>query len=95
MLQAGKVKGSIPAWFLGIFSLPNPFSRIMALGSTQPLTEISTRSLPGGKDGRRVRLTAPSPSVSRLSRQCGLPDVSHPYVFSWPVTVIALRFLKR
>jgi hypothetical protein len=30
----------------------------MALGSTQPLTEMSTRNLPGGgvKGGRRVRL---------------------------------------
>jgi hypothetical protein len=30
------------------FNLPNPSSRIMALESTQPLTEISTRNLPGG-----------------------------------------------
>jgi hypothetical protein len=29
------------------FNLPNP--SIMALGSTQPLTEMSTRDLPGGK----------------------------------------------
>jgi hypothetical protein len=32
------------------FNLPNPFSRTMALGSTQSLTEISTRNLPGGKN---------------------------------------------
>jgi hypothetical protein len=38
----------------------------MALGSTKPLTEISTRNLPGVKGGRRVRLTTPSPSVRRL-----------------------------
>jgi hypothetical protein len=31
------------------FNLPNPSSRTMALGSTQPLTETSTRNLPGGK----------------------------------------------
>jgi hypothetical protein len=31
------------------FNLPNPSSRTMALGSTQPLTEMSTRNLPGGK----------------------------------------------
>jgi hypothetical protein len=31
------------------FNLPNPSSRTVALGSTQPLTEISTRNLPGGK----------------------------------------------
>jgi hypothetical protein len=29
----------------------------MALGSTQPLTEMSTRSIPWGKGGRCVRLT--------------------------------------
>jgi hypothetical protein len=31
------------------FNLPNPSNRNMALGSTQPLTEMSTRNLPGGK----------------------------------------------
>jgi hypothetical protein len=30
------------------FNLPNPSSRTMALGSTQPLTEMSTRNLSGG-----------------------------------------------
>jgi hypothetical protein len=32
------------------FNLSNPSSRTMALGSTQPLTERSTRNLPGGKE---------------------------------------------
>jgi hypothetical protein len=31
------------------FSWPNPSSRSMAPGSTQPLTEMSTRNLPAGK----------------------------------------------
>jgi hypothetical protein len=31
------------------FNLPNPYSHSMALGSTQPLTEMSTRNLLGGK----------------------------------------------
>jgi hypothetical protein len=30
------------------FNLPNPSSRKMALGLTQPLTEMSTRKIPGG-----------------------------------------------
>jgi hypothetical protein len=30
------------------FNWPNPSSRTMALGSTQPLTEMSTRKIPGG-----------------------------------------------
>jgi hypothetical protein len=34
---------------IGFFNLPNPSSRTMALGSTQPLTEMSTRDLPRGK----------------------------------------------
>jgi hypothetical protein len=42
----------------------------MALGSTQPLTEMSTGDLPGGKGGgRRVRLTILPPTLSRLSRE--------------------------
>jgi hypothetical protein len=39
---------------IGFFNWTNPFSRTMALGSTQPLTEISTKNLPGGK-GRTAR----------------------------------------
>jgi hypothetical protein len=49
-----KVAGSIRHDVIGFFNWPNPDSRIMALGLTQPLTEMSTRNLPGGK-GRPVR----------------------------------------
>jgi hypothetical protein len=31
------------------FNSPNPSSHTMALGLTQPQTEMSTRNLPGGK----------------------------------------------
>jgi hypothetical protein len=37
-----------------IFNLPNPFSRNVALGSTQPLTETTTKNFLGGK-GRPAR----------------------------------------
>ena len=37
--------GSIPRGVIGIFHVNNPAGRTMALGSTQPLTEVSTRTI--------------------------------------------------
>jgi hypothetical protein len=44
-----KVAGSIPDEVIGCFNWPNLSSRTMALWSTQSLTEMSTRNLPGSK----------------------------------------------
>jgi hypothetical protein len=49
-----KVTGSIPDKVIGFFNRPKPSIRTIDLGSTQPLTEMSTRNLPGGK-GRPAR----------------------------------------
>jgi hypothetical protein len=43
----GRLFESQMRWIL--FNLPNPSGGTMALGSTTPLTEMSTRNLPGGK----------------------------------------------
>jgi hypothetical protein len=48
MLQAGKSPVRVPDE-VDFFNLPNPSSRTMALGSTQPLTAMHIRNIPGGK----------------------------------------------
>jgi hypothetical protein len=48
MLQAERLPVRIPDQ-VDLFNLPNPSSRTMALGSTQPLAEMSTGNLPWGK----------------------------------------------
>jgi hypothetical protein len=48
MIQAGRSPVRVPDE-VNFFNLPHPSSRTMALGSTQPLTEMSNRNLPGGK----------------------------------------------
>jgi hypothetical protein len=47
MLQAGRSR--VVYWWGWFFNWPNPFSRTLALGSIQPLTQMSTRNIPGGK----------------------------------------------
>jgi hypothetical protein len=49
MLQAGRSRVRFTTRSLHFYNLPNPSSRIIALGSTKPLIEMSTRNLPGGK----------------------------------------------
>jgi hypothetical protein len=48
MLQAGRSPVQVPDE-VDFFNLPNYSSSTMALGPTQPQTEMSTRNLPGGK----------------------------------------------
>ena len=43
-----KVASSIPDGVIGIFHRHNPSGRNMALGSTQPLTEMNTRNISWG-----------------------------------------------
>jgi hypothetical protein len=44
---------------------------------------------------RCVGLTTLPPSVSRLSRQCGILNISEPYRPPWPVTGIAFFFITK
>jgi hypothetical protein len=58
-VQSRMVAGSIPD-VISFFNWSNPSSRTMVLGSTRPLTEMSTKNLPGGKwrPARKADLTA-------------------------------------
>jgi hypothetical protein len=61
------VAGSIPYGVTGIFYW-HPSGRTMALRSTQPLTEMSSRTMSwrgGGKGGRCIGLTTLSPSYAK------------------------------
>jgi hypothetical protein len=92
MLQAGRSRDRIPDE-VDFFNLPNPSSRTMAPGSTQPLTEMSTRNIPGG-EGR------PAHKADNLTAICELivyknvgASTSHsPMGLHSPLTGIPLPF---
>ena len=46
--EGRKVAGSIPDGVIGIFHWPTPSGRTMAMGLTQPLTEITTKNISWG-----------------------------------------------
>ena len=66
-----KVTGSNSDGVIGIFHWYNPSSRTMALGSTQPLTEGSTRDISWGVKGAVRRANNPATFMCRMSWNLG------------------------
>jgi hypothetical protein len=71
------------------FSTNNLSSWTVALESTQPLTEMSSRNLAGGKGWPACKVDNSPLSVSRSSRKSGSLDISQPFGLPRPVTGIA------
>jgi len=69
----GKVAGSIPNGVIGVFIDITSFWSHIALGSTQPLTEMNTSSIYlGGKGGRCVRMTTLPPPCAVVMKSGNL-----------------------
>jgi hypothetical protein len=62
----------------------------MALWFTQPLTEIGSRNLSGGKAWPAHKADNLTPYMNLLSRKCGILDTLQPYSPPQPVSEIAL-----
>ena len=90
-----KVAVSIPHGFIGIFHWHNPSGRTVALGLTQPLTEMSTRNISWvDKGGRCVGLTTLPPSCARLSWNLGASTSWNPQGLPRPVMGLLYLILK-
>jgi hypothetical protein len=73
-----KVADSIPDEVIRFFNWLKPSSRTIALGSTQPLTEMSTRNLPESS-GWQARKADNLTAVSRFLRKSVSLKVTQPY----------------
>ena len=80
-----KVAGSIPDGVIGIFHWHNPSCRTMVLGSTQHLTEMSTRIFHGGWRRPVRRADNLTTFMCRLSWKLGASASWNPQGLSRPV----------
>jgi hypothetical protein len=94
MLRNGRSLVWIPTSSLVLFSIYlSPPSAIWPWGYSAPNRNEYQKFFWAIKQSRRVRLTISAPSVSQLSRKCGIIDISQSYRHPRPVTGIALILL--
>jgi hypothetical protein len=77
MLQAGRSPVRIPDE-VDIFNLSNPSSRTMALWSTQPPTEMSSKNLPGSTKRPACRANNLAAIYDRMSENVGASTSRNP-----------------
>jgi hypothetical protein len=66
---------------VNVFNLPNISSRTMALGSTQPLTEMSTTDLPGVKGRPALKADNLTVGVSTSHRPMSFHGLLQGYLY--------------
>jgi hypothetical protein len=88
-----KVSGSIPYGVIGIFHWHNPSGHTMVLGSTQLLTEMSTRNISWVERQPAHRADNLTTFVCWLSRNLGAPTSWNPQDLSTPVQGLLYLYL--
>jgi hypothetical protein len=89
-----RVAGSNSDEVIGAFQFTQSFKPHHGPGIDLASKRWVLRIFLGVKRGRHVWLTTLLSSMRRLSRQCGIPDVSQPVRPQWPVSGIAFRLLR-
>jgi hypothetical protein len=84
MLQAGRSPVRVTDE-VDFSNFPNPSSRIVALGSTQPLTEMSIRNHPGGKKRPARKADNLAAICESNVFKCGSLNLSQPQGPPWPL----------
>jgi hypothetical protein len=81
--------GSIPDEAILFFNWPDPSRRTMALGSTQPLTEMSSRNLHEGEGEGRPALKTDNltSTCQQMCRKYGEPRL---FTTLWPIFLIEM-----